>query len=286
MGNPYISQAISGYNTSPPPDDGSQTSANTVRWATHKTKLADPIKTLSEAINSELLLAFGLTLGQGIRSVSTVGSLLASDRGQFIQFTGASTFTFTLLAVATAGDGFPVVFINNGTSLSGITIDGDGAETINGGANLLLHPGDSAVLTCDGSVWVATGEFTEFGTFTPTYTGFSVDPTGDAKWQKRGNMISVLLPVTTGTSDTTGFVIGNLPAAVTPPTSASSSKVPVHGLIDDNAEVRAGVVVSSSSLLTFENAGNPSGWTAAASTKGFDAGSGPLINYPFRLVAV
>jgi len=57
--NPYTSQAISGYNSSPPPDDGSQTAANKVTWAFHKTKHSDPLKTLAEAINSQALSAFG-----------------------------------------------------------------------------------------------------------------------------------------------------------------------------------------------------------------------------------
>ena len=57
--NPYSSQSISGYNASPPPDDGSQVVANRVTWSGIKTKLDDPIKTLSEAINTAVLSAFG-----------------------------------------------------------------------------------------------------------------------------------------------------------------------------------------------------------------------------------
>lgn len=56
--NPYSSQSISGYNASPPPDDGSQVVANRVTWSGIKTKLDDPIKTLSESINSAVLAAF------------------------------------------------------------------------------------------------------------------------------------------------------------------------------------------------------------------------------------
>lgn len=55
--NPYSTQTISGYNASPPPDDGSQTSANKVEWAKHKEKLGDPLKTLAEGINSSILTA-------------------------------------------------------------------------------------------------------------------------------------------------------------------------------------------------------------------------------------
>lgn len=57
--NPYTSQTIAGYNASPPPDDGSFAANNQLEWAKHKTKLGDPLKTLSEAINAEVLDAFG-----------------------------------------------------------------------------------------------------------------------------------------------------------------------------------------------------------------------------------
>lgn len=60
--NPYTSQSISGYNSSPPPDDGSQSSANQVEWAKHKEKLGDPLKTLAEAIDAAVLAAFGQLL--------------------------------------------------------------------------------------------------------------------------------------------------------------------------------------------------------------------------------
>lgn len=60
--NPYSTQSISGYNSSPPPDDGSQSSANQVEWAKHIDKIGDPLKTLAEAINSAVLSAFGQLL--------------------------------------------------------------------------------------------------------------------------------------------------------------------------------------------------------------------------------
>lgn len=56
--NPYTSQSISGYNSSPPPDDGSQTAANKVEWAKHKEKIGDPLKALAEAVNSQAVSAF------------------------------------------------------------------------------------------------------------------------------------------------------------------------------------------------------------------------------------
>lgn len=68
----YTTQTTSGYNSSPPPDDGSQTTANKVTWAYHKTKIGDPIKTLAEGINSQLLTGLALI------ALSPVTSLTAS----------------------------------------------------------------------------------------------------------------------------------------------------------------------------------------------------------------
>ncbi len=54
----YTSQSISGYNSSPPPDDGSQVASNQLEWAKHITKIGNPLKTLIEAINTELVTTF------------------------------------------------------------------------------------------------------------------------------------------------------------------------------------------------------------------------------------
>lgn len=77
--NPYTTQAISGYNSSPPPDDGSQTDANKVAWSKHKTKLADPIKTLSEAVNSQALSAFNRLALETWSYVTTTATIAESD---------------------------------------------------------------------------------------------------------------------------------------------------------------------------------------------------------------
>lgn len=60
MSNPYTTQVITNYNTSPPADDASAVASNQLFWSKHKDKLADPIKVLAEAINTEALSAFGV----------------------------------------------------------------------------------------------------------------------------------------------------------------------------------------------------------------------------------
>lgn len=57
--NPYTTITISGYNTSPPPDDGSTSNDNKVEWAKHVNKLGNPLKTGIEAADTNVAAAFG-----------------------------------------------------------------------------------------------------------------------------------------------------------------------------------------------------------------------------------
>lgn len=54
----YTSVSITGYNSNPPDDDGSQVSTNEISWSKHKTKLADPVKTAVESINTNVAAGF------------------------------------------------------------------------------------------------------------------------------------------------------------------------------------------------------------------------------------
>lgn len=85
--SPYNTQTQSGYNSGAPPDDGSQTSDNRVSWEKHKEKLGDPVLTLSQGINTELLSAFGKT-------VNTDGSEQNLVAGS-ISFSGATVILAT-----------------------------------------------------------------------------------------------------------------------------------------------------------------------------------------------
>lgn len=261
MGNPYTSQAISGYNASPPPDDGSQTSANTVRWATHKSKLADPIKTLSEAINSELILAFGKIFGTDHQLKSTNFSIGVGDIGVFFEI-DSSGVTATLPAVATAGVGFPVAIFNS-TMNAIATIDGNSSETINGATSLVLPPQAWAILTCDGSTWLALAS-AEYGTFTGTLTGYAAGPTGTIQYTRRGGIITLMAPADIlGTSDANTLTMTGLPAAVTP-----AQEVNVPCVVNDNGSNVLGraFINNASTTIVFEMPASllsPTGFTAA-----------------------
>ena len=77
--NPYTSQTISNYNASPPPDDGTQTVANQLSWSKHKTKLADPIKTLAEGINTAVSATFAKTINTDANVANQISGSLALE---------------------------------------------------------------------------------------------------------------------------------------------------------------------------------------------------------------
>lgn len=67
----------------------------------------------------------------------------------------ANTWTLTLPAAATAGDGFWFAVRNSGSGV--ITIDPDGTETIDGAATIALEAGASALVVCSGTLWRTIG---------------------------------------------------------------------------------------------------------------------------------
>lgn len=88
-------------------------------------------------------------LGSDSLSKSTNYQLLTSDRDKFVDVTGSSTITLPTLA--DAGTGWAIGIINSGVGI--VTVDGSGAETVNGVASNYLQPGASIILTNDGNGW-------------------------------------------------------------------------------------------------------------------------------------
>ena len=167
--NPYTSQSIAGYNSSPPPDDGSQTSANRVEWAKHKTKIGDPIKTLTEAINTQALSAINTLALTDVTVVTTTATVAESDwhnvmlvraSGVSINYPDPAGFedgwhhwlfngsTGTITIRATATDSF---FAFDGSLASGVTVQaGRGVEVINSATVYLLNGWLDATATVMG----------------------------------------------------------------------------------------------------------------------------------------
>lgn len=122
-------------------------------------------KTAMTALRDYLSGLFG-TAGTQATALSTLGALLngtltkaanytlaAADLGKMIDYTG--TYTLTLLAAATAGDGFACGVRNSGTGV--ITIDPNSSELIDGASTITLAAGESCLLICNGTAWKTVG---------------------------------------------------------------------------------------------------------------------------------
>jgi hypothetical protein len=85
-------------------------------------------------------------------------TVLTTDEGKLLLCDATSgAFTVTLPTVASAGDGFAIRIKKTDSSLLWVTIDGNGAETIDGVATYVLrNQYDSVHLVCDGTEWHVT----------------------------------------------------------------------------------------------------------------------------------
>jgi hypothetical protein len=61
----WTSVSATGYNASPPPDDGSQVASNKVTWSGIKTQLGDPVKTAVDALNTSGAAMGAVALSMG-----------------------------------------------------------------------------------------------------------------------------------------------------------------------------------------------------------------------------
>jgi hypothetical protein len=79
-----------------------------------------------------------------------------TDRGKVIRYTGAGGLTLSLDPAATLTDGWFTVLRNDSSGT--ITIDPNGAETINGAANLAVTAGNSVIIYCNGTLFYTVGQ--------------------------------------------------------------------------------------------------------------------------------
>ena len=117
--NPYTSVSISGYNDNPPADDASEVADNQVEWAKHKTKLGDPVKNLSESINTNALSAFGKTINTDSDQSNAMGGSLAYTSSELTISGGSITITRGHHSIDTQSDGASDdldTIVNSGTA--------------------------------------------------------------------------------------------------------------------------------------------------------------------------
>lgn len=118
------------------------------------------------------LTATGATLSQSapvtlFNSNYTAGG---TDRAETYVWNGG-VGTFTLPSAVTVGNDWFVSLRNGGTG--DLTVTPQGAETVNGGASLVMAPGDSATLITDGLSWFTIG-LGQSAVFAFDYTAISL----------------------------------------------------------------------------------------------------------------
>ena len=147
MGTKYTSVVVTGYNATPPSDDGAQTDANKIKWSYHKTKIGDPLNTAIVAINAALLVTEDISAVAKTISYTTV----AGDNGKLIEANTAA-ITISLLDATTATAGYTVSIYNG--SAAAITVGRQtGANTINGvAANVTLQTKEAATFRINSGV--------------------------------------------------------------------------------------------------------------------------------------
>lgn len=89
----------------------------------------------------------------GTADKSAAYTVVAGDRGRLLRCSG--TWTLSLTAASTLGNGFAVAVRNVGSGT--ITVDPAGSETIDGATTIALGAGEAAILICTGSAWSTVG---------------------------------------------------------------------------------------------------------------------------------
>lgn len=119
--------------------------------------------TVTDAVGSGTFSAWSISVAGGPsitsstivrRAVTTNDTIELTDNGGLIDCTSGS-FTLTLPAAATAGNGFNVRVVNSGSGT--VVLDGDGSETINGDASYTLRQYEEVHVTCTGTAWLVLG---------------------------------------------------------------------------------------------------------------------------------
>lgn len=220
MGTKYSSQSASNYNSSPPPDDGTQVAANQVTWSGIKTKLGDPVKGYGDSINSALVNFTDFSSVTTSTNLTTDGT----HHMKTIEITSGSP-AISLGDAATMTNNYVVTVTNTGTGTPTITVATAG-NTIDGtaGATITLPVG-SATTTTSITFKVnnaATGYYSEkvggsnsivrYGTWTPSVGGSATYTTQTGTYTKIGRTVfvtAVMIINSIGTGSTS--VVSGLP---------------------------------------------------------------------------
>lgn len=229
----------------------------------------NPIWSIDQLSNSQLITLYG-----GV-DTGSVNAYVLNFPANFTTYT----------------DGIVIYWVpsNTNTGASTINVNGIGIVAIVNPDGTALSPGEiianlpMQILVRGGVFQLITPATTSIGTFTPTWGGFSVNPTGTVTYRRNGNVGMLTFVVGTGTSNSTQFTMGGIPAIVQP--GFLNQVVSCVGLVDNGTTLAAiGVAKMQGAQISFYKSaaslGGTGDWTAAAA-KGF--GTNCLVTLVYAL---
>lgn len=134
----YAANTISGYNASPPSDDDTVAAANLVEWQKHLDKIGDPIKVLTESVDTAIQNELNR---ETVRKTASY-SVQATDYNKVIEFSDITATSFCFLSfISNYPAGFQVTIrnLNGGYKLS---LDASGSELIDSSGTISMGFGD------------------------------------------------------------------------------------------------------------------------------------------------
>lgn len=157
MGSLYSGTSVSGYNSNPPPDDGSTGATNKITWSAQKTKLGDPLNTAIAAMSTAIVTAFGKTVDGGTLVTTAVDyPMTSADQGRVIKVT-VSGKTVTTPDAGTVLAPFVFVVINQSTGTITIAGNATNSQTVDGQTTQVIKSGSGCFLFTDGMNWYTSG---------------------------------------------------------------------------------------------------------------------------------
>jgi hypothetical protein len=218
------------------------------------------IKTIPSIIQAQLI-----TLYAGV-DVGVVNAYVLAFTAPFSSYTDGTIIYWTPSHTNTG----PSTLNINGIGALNVTYP-DGSS-LAGGELVANRTVQVMVL---GGAFILLGTTIIQGSFTPTWTGFSVAPTGAISYTIIGSLVTLEFgALCTGTSNATAMTITNLPAQLRPLTTTDPIGVPCW-LVDNGAVALGGFrhKIPAGTLEFFKGAAPPSatGFTNPG-TKGFSLG--------------
>jgi hypothetical protein len=159
-------------------------------------------------------------------------------------------------------------------------ISGESAfiNTVSGGNGLCIATGGTARL-CFSNTGAASGSFTSTGSYTATVTGCTTSPTATVFYSVVGRIVTMTMPTTSCTSNSTSWGFTGVPAAIRPATNNLAGVSRIACTNNSVAEFgTCGILVDTSGVITMTRNGNTAGFTASG-TKGV----GEFSNHTYSL---